>query len=378
MAIQVLKPRYHVEECLEEIRECLSIGWTGVGFKTVAFENAWKDYTGLPNAHFTNSATSGLHLAVNILKKKHGWSDGDEVITTPLTFISTNHVILYERLAPKFADVDDSLCLSPESIEETITPRTRAVMYVGMGGSSGRLHDVREVCERHGLSLILDAAHMAGTKYFGKHVGSEGDVAVFSFHSVKNLPTADSGMACFRENDDDELARQLSWMGITKDTYQRTNEGSYRWRYEVADVGFKYHGNSVMAAIALVQLRHLEEDNSYRRQLARQYRETFDENPNITLVPESEGCIGSNHLFQIRVRDRDRVIQELYTRDIYPGVHYADNTEYPMYRSALGSCPNALRISKEIISLPLHLDLTSEDINYVCEAVEQAAGVRET
>ena len=377
MAIQVLKPRYHVEECLEEIRECLSVGWTGLGFKTVEFENAWKEYTGLPNAHFLNSATAGLHLAVNVLKKKHGWSDGDEVITTPLTFVSTNHAILYERLSPKFADIDESLCLSPESIEERITPRTRAVMYVGMGGNAGRLNDVRDLCKRHGLSLILDAAHMAGTKYFGRHVGSEADVAVFSFHSVKNLPTADSGMVCFQDPKDDEKVRQLSWMGITKDTYQRTNKGSYRWRYSVEDVGFKYHGNSIMAAIALVQLKYLGDDNSYRRQIVAQYRDALQENPYVSLIPEADGCESAYHLFQVRVKDRDDVMEELYSRDIYPGVHYVDNTEYPMYRHSLGSCPEAHKASEEIISLPLHLELRDEDVSRVCAALEAAVQRRQ-
>lgn len=373
MPIQVLKPKYHVDECLEEIKECLSVGWTGLGFKTLEFEDAWKAYTGLQNAHYLNSATSGLHLATNILKKKYRWQDGDEVITTPLTFVSTNHVILYERLLPVFADIDDSLCLSPESIEEKITARTKAVMYVGIGGNAGRLNDVRDLCKQHGLRLILDAAHMAGSQYFGKHVGTEADVAIFSFHSVKNLPTADSGMICFQDPEDDQKARQLSWMGITKDTFERTNKGSYRWRYEVEDVGFKYHGNSIMAAIGLVQLRYLNEENSYRRQVANRYREAFQENPHVTLVPESEGSVSSCHLFPVLVKGRDAVIEDLYEHGIYPGVHYIDNTTYPMYQYAQGSCPEAAKASEELVSLPMHIELSDEDVRVVCAALENAA-----
>ena len=119
--IQVLQPSYYTEECLEAIRECLEIGWTGLGFKTVEFEEEWIRYTNLPYAHFLNSATAGLHLAIKILKDYHGWHEGDEVITTPLTFVSTNHAIMYERLTPVFADVDpQTMCLSPESIEKCI------------------------------------------------------------------------------------------------------------------------------------------------------------------------------------------------------------------------------------------------------------------
>jgi len=121
-----------------------------------------------------------------------------------------------------------------------------------------------ELCSRRGLRLILDAAHMSGTRIAGKHVGGESDCAVFSFQAVKNLPTADSGMICFRDADDDARARKLTWLGINKDTYTRTSmEGSYKWMYDVEEVGFKYHGNSIMAAIGLVQLRYLDQDNDY-------------------------------------------------------------------------------------------------------------------
>jgi dTDP-4-amino-4,6-dideoxygalactose transaminase len=137
--IQLFVPTFRVDECLDQVRECLEKGWTGLGFKTNEFETAWKAYTGLPHAHFLNSATSGLHLAVRLLKERHGWQDGDEVISTPLTFVSSNHAILYERLKPVFADVDEFLCLDPQSIAARITPRTRAVIFVGLGGNTGQL-----------------------------------------------------------------------------------------------------------------------------------------------------------------------------------------------------------------------------------------------
>ena len=123
MSIQVLKPKYHVEECLEQIRECLEIGWTGMGFKTVEFENEWKKYTGHENAHFLNSATVGLHLAVEILKQENGWNDGDEIITTPVTFVSTNHAILYENMKAVFADIDEYFCIDPDDVEQKITDK---------------------------------------------------------------------------------------------------------------------------------------------------------------------------------------------------------------------------------------------------------------
>ena len=159
MTIQVLKPKYHVEECLNEIRECLEIGWTGLGFKTVEFENKWKEYTGHENAHFLNSATVGLHLAVEILKKENGWENGDEIITTPITFVSTNHAVLYEKLVPRFADVDEYLCLDPEDVKRKINDKTRAVIFVGYGGRVGQLDKIIKICKEHNLKLILDGRY---------------------------------------------------------------------------------------------------------------------------------------------------------------------------------------------------------------------------
>ena len=147
--INVLKPKYRTQEVLDEIKICLDKGWTGMGFKTIEFEEAWKDYTKLNYAHFIQSNTVGLHLALNVFKTQEGWSDGDEIITTPLTFVSTNHSILYENLKPVFADVDKYLCLDPKSVEKRITKKTKAVMYVGMGGNAGQLYEIKQLCERH-------------------------------------------------------------------------------------------------------------------------------------------------------------------------------------------------------------------------------------
>jgi dTDP-4-amino-4,6-dideoxygalactose transaminase len=366
-------PTFRTDEVLAEIRECLDRGWTGLGYKTVSFEEAWCEYTGLPNAHFVNSATAGLHLAVRLLKDTYGWRDQDEVITTPLTFVSTNHVLLYENLMPVFADVDSSLCLDPASIEERITRRTRAVMFVGMGGNSGRLSAVAALCRERGLRLVLDAAHMAGTRLAGHHVGPESDVAVFSFQAVKNLPTADSGMVCFADPELDREARKWTWLGISKDTYTRTLEpGTYRWRYDVEHVGFKYHGNAVLAAMGLVGLRYLDEDNAYRRRLADWYDEDTEGLSGVEGVPIGPECMPSRHLYQVLVEHRDKVMAGLNRRGVYPGVHYQDNTHYRMYAHGRGTCPVAARASERVISLPLHLRLTKDSVLHVTRALREA------
>lgn len=341
-----------------------------MGFKTVAFEEAWSQYSGLPNSHFLSSNTVGLHLALELFKRKYGWVDTDEIITTPLTFISTNHAILYARLRPVFADIDEYLCLDPDSVIERITPRTKALIFVGIGGNTGQYESIAAICRERGIKLILDAAHMAGTRLHGAHVGREADATVFSFQAVKNLPTADSGMICFRDKEDDRQVRKLTWLGINKDTYSRTSaQGSYKWAYDVEEVGYKYHGNSVMAAIGLVQLRYLDQDNAYRRQLAARYREKLSGNKAIDVVKIAPGCESSTHILQIRVKNRDALMQALNQHDVFPGVHYRDNTEYGMYSYAAGACRHAARASKEVISLPLHLGLTNSDVDLVSDLV---------
>lgn len=370
--IQVLKPKYRVQECLDEIRVCLERGWTGLGFKTTEFESAWKTYTGLPNAHFISSATAGLHLATNILKSFYDWKDGDEIITTSLTFVSTNHAILYEGLKPVFADVDhNTLCLNPLDVQRKITPRTRAVMYVGLGGRYGHLQEVADLCRKCGLKLILDAAHMAGTRRWNKHVGHESDVTVFSFQSVKNLPTADGGMICFKDAELDARARKMSWLGIDKDTYARSQQnGTYKWKYDVPYTGFKYHGNSIMAAIGLVQLKYLDADNVCRRKIAEMYNGLLHSSK-LWLPTDVTGAQQSQHIYQIVVEDRDRVLNDLNSRGIYPGVHYIDNTNYPMYRYGYDDSRFAQMVSQKLLSLPLHLEMTEGDVARVADAINE-------
>jgi dTDP-4-amino-4,6-dideoxygalactose transaminase len=372
-AIQLFVPTFRVDETLAEIRECLEKGWTGLGFKTLQFEQAWKAYTGLPHAHFLNSATAGLHLAVAQLKAAHGWVDGDEIITTPLTFVSSNHAILYEGLTPVFADVDRHLCLDPNSAAASITPRTRAIMFVGMGGNPGQYAAVRRLCDAHGLKLILDAAHMTGTWIGDRHAGHDADVTVFSFQAVKNLPTADAGMICWPDAALDAQARQWAWMGINKDTYTRTNgSGSYNWYYDVEHVGYKYHGNSIMAAIGLVSLKYVEEDNAYRRQLCAWYDDLLADEPRIEHVLIAPGCVPSRHLYQVLVDWRDEVVGHLQRANIFPGVHYRDNAAYRMYRDQAGRAPLAERMSARLLTLPLHLRLTQPDISRISRRLKES------
>jgi len=370
--INLFTPHFRVEECLSGIKECLEKGWTGLGFKTAQIEEAWGNYTKLPYSHFLNSNTVGLHLALHIFKTKHTWQDDDEVITTPLTFVSTNHAIKYCNLQPVFADVDEYLCLDPEEVKKRITPRTKAVMFVGIGGNIGRYNEILKICRENGLLLILDAAHMSGTRSGGKHIGHDADCTIFSFQAVKNLPTADSGMICFAKEEDDSRARKLTWLGINKDTYFRTaSQGAYKWMYDVEEVGFKYHGNSIMAAMALVSLKYLDQDNQYRRKLVEWYNEDLENAVGVVIVPHNNLCESSRHLFQILVDNRDKLIEYLNSKDIAVGVHYRDNILYKPYAYADGTCPKARKFSNSLISLPMHMQITRENVSYITKAIKE-------
>lgn len=371
MSIQVLKPKFEIDECLDAVKECLEKGWTGMGFKTVEFENAWKEYTGHTRAYYLNSNTVGLHLAVKILKMQNGWKDNDEIISTPITFVSTNHAILYENMHATFADVDQYLCLDPVDVEKKINDKTRAVIFVGYGGRVGQLDKIIEICRKYNLKLILDGAHMSGTRVNGICPGTwDGvDVTVYSYQAVKNLPTGDSGMICFADEINDKLARQLAWLGINKDTYARSNNGTYAWKYDVDYVGYKYNGNAIMAAIALVQLKYLDRDNARRREIVEMYNKAFENNTKITIVraPYHDEC--SYHIYELIVPDREGLLGELAKNEIYGGVHYRDNTEYSMYLYAKGTCKLANEVSKHIITLPMHMWLTNEEVKKIITIV---------
>ncbi|MCI0635584.1 MAG: DegT/DnrJ/EryC1/StrS family aminotransferase [Actinobacteria bacterium] len=372
--LHLFVPRYRVDECLAEIADCLRSGWTGRGERTLRFEAAWTAYTGLPHAHFVASGTAALQLAVRLLRRERDWRDGDEVVTTPLTFVSTNHVLLHERLRPVFADVDGSLCLDPESVAERIGRRTRAVVFVALGGRVGRYREIVDLCRSRGVALVVDAAHAAGTRVDGRHVGADADATAFSFHAVKNLPTADAGAVTFRDAALDRAARAESWLGIDRDTYARTRSDSrYRWRYDVPSVGLKAHGNAVMAALALVGLRYLDEDNAARQRLAARYDELLTDE-RIFRVPWAElGVESSVHLYQIMSDPRDELIVHLNAAGIFPGVHYRTNLDYPMYRECAGPCPRAALASSKLVSLPLHLGMAAADVERVVRAVRSFA-----
>lgn len=365
-SINLFRP-YMCEEAIQAVGDVLRSGWIGLGPKTAEFEAAFARQVGARYAVGVNSATSALHLAMIIANVR----DEDEVLTTPMTFISTNHAILYRRATPVFVDVDDrTLNLDLAAAEKLLSPRTRAIVAVHYGGNPLDMDALYAFGARHGLTVIEDAAHACGAAWRGKPVGSFG-LTCFSFHAVKNLPTGDGGMITTGDEAVYELLRQLRWMGISRSTFDRA-QGQYKWEYDVPEVGYKYHMNDITAAIGLANLKHLEEWNARRREIVRLYRRELAElcPAKLRFVEETPGAVSANHLCAIRVPHRNDVVNALAKRGIGTGVHYKPNHLYAPYADARrGDLRVAERAFAELISLPLHVLLTDDDVQYVCAAL---------
>ncbi len=229
-------------EAIDAAADVLRSGWLGLGPRTAAFEKAFAAYVGAPYCVALNSCTSGLHLALHVLNLP----EDSEVITTPISFVSTNHAILYARCRPVFADVHpDTGNLDIASAASKITDRTKAIIAVHIGGYPCDLDELYALAHSRGLHVVEDCAHACGAAYKGKPIGSHGDLHAFSFHAVKNLPMGDGGALVVQNEELDARLRRLRWLGIDKDTYRRTSAESYSWNYDVPEVGFKYHMNDI-------------------------------------------------------------------------------------------------------------------------------------
>jgi dTDP-4-amino-4,6-dideoxygalactose transaminase len=183
-------------------------------------------------------------------------------------------------------------------------------------------------------------------------------------------------MICFKDQHLDKEVRKWTWLGIDKDTYSRTHgEGAYKWMYEVEYVGFKYHGNSIMAAMGLVSLKYLDQDNAYRRQIASWYDGLLAQDRGIATVATPPGCESSQHLYQVMVENRDNVMLALNAHQIFPGVHYRNNADYRMYENFRRDCPRCEEASAKLISLPIHLRLSYSDVVRVSRTLRHAASL---
>ncbi|WP_316431183.1 UDP-4-amino-4-deoxy-L-arabinose aminotransferase [Klebsiella oxytoca] len=362
---------------LAALREVLQSGWITTGPKNQALEEAFCALTGNRHAIAVSSATGGMHVTLMAL----GISAGDEVITPSQTWVSTLNMICLLGATPVMIDVDpENLMITPEAVEAAITPRTKAIVPVHYAGAPVDIDAIRAIAERHGIPVIEDAAHAAGTYYKGRHVGWRG-TAIFSFHAIKNMTCAEGGLVV---TDDDELAariRSLKFHGLGVDAYDRQTLGRAP-QAEVISPGFKYNLADINAALALVQLDKLAAANQRRAAIAQRYLRELADTPFRPLAVPSWEHQHAWHLFIIRVDEaacgisRDALMEKLKAMGIGTGLHFraAHTQKYYRERFPDVSLPHTEWNSARICSIPLFPDMTDDDVNRVISALHQLSG----
>ena len=376
--IQLNKPKIY-QESIDNVSNVLRSGWTGLGAVVTEFEEAVKAYLDTPYAIATNSGTAALQLALTFLNKAQY---GSYVITTPNTFISTNHSILHAGLLPVFADIElDTGNIDCKSIQKLlddpfIKRRTRGIIAVHYGGQPVDMDQLYDIANNYNIDVIEDAAHAFGASYKNDKIGCKySRLVAFSFHAVKPLSIGDGGLLTTNDSLVDTEARKLRWCGINKSTAERTGADGYKWDYDVEYAGFKSHMNNIQAAIGMGQLIYIDKDAKERQEMVDLYRSLLKDIPQITLLRAHEDRVSSNHLFVIRCENKDtkyKLMAYLSEHGIQTGCHYRPSHLYRLYSKyeSDNGCPNAVRFFEEAISLPLHLELTKEDVMYVCEKTE--------
>jgi dTDP-4-amino-4,6-dideoxygalactose transaminase len=362
------------DEEIAEVVDTLRSGWLTAGPKTQRFEASFAELVGAPAALAVNSCTAALHLAL----LASGVGEGDEVITTPMTFAASVNVIEHVGARPVLVDVEpDTLNIDAAGVAAAVTGRTRAVLPVHYAGHPVDLDAIRAVAEEHSLAVVEDAAHALCAAYGGKPIGAGGNVAAFSFYATKNLTTGEGGML----TGPPELlgqARVLSLHGMNRDAWRRYDE-SGTWFYAIESPGFKYNMSEIQASLGLQQLQKLEGFQQRRRAVVQRYDEAFAQLDALQTPATRPGVTHAHHLYVLRLRpgrlaiDRNTFIDELRARRIGTSVHFIPVHLHPYYRDKYGWQPDDFPIAYEnyqrMLSLPLNPALTEQDVEDVIGAV---------
>jgi dTDP-4-amino-4,6-dideoxygalactose transaminase len=366
------------EDEIHEVVETLRSGWITTGPRTERFAAEFVEYVGGRFAVPVSSATAGLHVALLAL----GVAPGDEVITTPMTFVATLNTVVHCGAVPVLVDIDAAtLQMRVEQVAPRITKKTRAILPVHFVGQPVDLDPLLELAGSRGIPVLEDAAHAVGTEYKGRRIGSFPTTSVFSFHPNKNMTTGEGGMIVTEDRGVFERSSLLKFHGMDREAWKRfAKEGSPR--YDVAVPGFKYNMMDLQAALGLHQLRRLEGFLEERQRLAARYEEAFRGMDGL-LLPQRVPYPSRHawHLYTPLVDvdrltiSRDRFIEELKSRNIGAGLHYTAAHEFTYYAGrfgwAPGDFPEAHFVSERIVSLPLFPGLTDSDQNDVVEAVRE-------
>lgn len=339
------------------------------------FQEAFAAYRGAPHAVAVNSCTAALHLSMLAARL----SSGDEVITTPLTFCATVNAIIHAGATPVLADVDPrTMNIDPEQVRRVVTPRTKAIIPVHFAGRPCEMDALCAIAEDHELTLIEDCAHAVETKYKGRSAGLFGDYGCFSFYVTKNITTAEGGMILTNDREKAKWIRTLALHGMTQDAWKRFSDSGYN-HYYVVEAGFKYNMTDLQAAIGIHQLRNVAKFWERRRELWGYYNRALAHLPLTLPEDPTPDIVHGYHLYTILVDEdrtgisRDAFLSAMHARHIGTGVHYLSIPEHPYYQDRFGwrpeAYPNAQRIGRQTVSLPLSPKLTDADARDVVEAV---------
>jgi perosamine synthetase len=280
-------------------------------------------------------------------------------------------VLLYEGLVPVFADIDrETGNLSPERVAARLTPRTGAIMLTHFGGYACDLDGFKALGDRHALGIVEDCAHACGAWYRGQRVGASGNLCAFSFDPIKNLTTGDGGMLMVSHDEQEARARTLRYMGLTRDAFTRsTSRTAFSWEYEVPEIGYRYHMNDIVAAMGLAHLKLVDADNERRADIAARYRSLLAGIPGITPMAYDADRRSSYHLFSVLAESRDALAEKLGRDGVMVGGHYPRTDSYPIFQRA--DVPNAEYFCSRVLSLPMHVDLTDDELVYVAGRIRE-------
>jgi len=363
------------ESDIREVIKVLKSDWITQGPKIKEFEDALCRYTGAKYAVVVSSGTAALHiscLAANIRK-------GDEVITSPITFVASANSVLYCGGKPVFADIrSDTVNIDPEEIKKKVNPNTKAIIPVHFAGHPCDLEEIKEIAEKHNLLIIEDASHALGAEYKSSRVGSckYSDMTVFSFHPVKHITTGEGGAVLTNQRDLYERLLLFRNHGITKEEGKITRfDGP--WYYEMHELGFNYRMTDFQCALGISQLRKLKKYIKRRRELVSIYDRELSKIDKIILPIEKPYVKSSWHIYYIRLRNTDKrkwIFEELRKSNIGVQVHYIPVHLQTYYRKNFGykagDCPKAEEYYRSTITLPLFPKMMNKEIQYVINILE--------
>lgn len=361
---------------MEEVLDSMKRAWLGAGPKVARFESDFAAYKGVRAAAALNSCTAALHLSCLTLDLQ----PGDEVITTPMTFCASVNAIIHAGGRPVLADVDpQTMNLDPEAFDRALSPRTRAVLPVHFAGRSCEMDQITEIAGRNRIAVIEDCAHAIETEYKGRKAGTIGDFGCFSFYSTKNVVTGEGGIVLARQEEELDRIKVLGLHGMSKDAWKRFSDKGFK-HYEVVAAGFKYNMMDLQAAIGIHQLARVEAAWKRREEIWKRYNDAFADLPIGIPAPVEPRTRHAYHLYTILVDEartgmsRDAFLDGMTGSKIGVGVHYRSVPEHPYYQKTFGwkpeDYPNAYRIGRQTVSLPISPKLSDEDVEDVIRAVQ--------